>query len=428
MARETRYSFWRQKKGSLPRLLDPPLGGIDGSAGAVRAEELRLASLVRSVEGIVDSEKLSVLETCAIGWVKETISIRVLAQELATAGLDGFELMWVAGLMVLLLFPDVESRGSMLSTKDVWSAWFGCLKEAEVVRVPAIEQRDVETGSEMGDKSQDASVLWNLGRSGNGCAESEGAIDARPAGAGAGCVGASAGTGQLTGDRGCVCSAGAALDVFVGDRSRECVATVQALESVGRRDSLVGLLDCGEGNLATTGRLQGDNCASSSLVAVIGNTGAALASVLGSVLGGVRKVKFVNCLVKTLGSPEQRRVVAIARSRKGCGRPAKACGLVEAGDDVVNPSLTDSDIQGYLLLFRSRCVWVATLTWFVGLLSGRIGRLCPEVCETFLSSLSLFDHYLLVLLNDDTVWGPRPFQFLTCWLDNKVNVRRFGSE
>ncbi|KAK9026766.1 hypothetical protein V6N11_039600 [Hibiscus sabdariffa] len=80
------------------------------------------------VDGVIDEEKLSVLETCALGWVKEAVSIRVLAKEMATAGLDGFEIMWVAGSMVLLAFPDVNLRQRLLS-QDVLSTWFGHLED-----------------------------------------------------------------------------------------------------------------------------------------------------------------------------------------------------------------------------------------------------------------------------------------------------------
>ncbi|KAK9046484.1 hypothetical protein V6N11_052371 [Hibiscus sabdariffa] len=82
----------------------------------------------RRVDGVIDEKKLSVLETCALGWVKEVVSMRVLAKEMAAAGLYGFEIMWVAGSMVLLAFPDANSRQRLLS-QDVLSTWFGRLEE-----------------------------------------------------------------------------------------------------------------------------------------------------------------------------------------------------------------------------------------------------------------------------------------------------------
>ncbi|KAK9030746.1 hypothetical protein V6N11_032159 [Hibiscus sabdariffa] len=52
----------------------------------------------------------------------------VLAKEMVAVGLDGFEIMWVAGSMVLLAFPDANSRQRLLS-QDVLSTWFGRLEE-----------------------------------------------------------------------------------------------------------------------------------------------------------------------------------------------------------------------------------------------------------------------------------------------------------
>ncbi|KAK9033689.1 hypothetical protein V6N11_049875 [Hibiscus sabdariffa] len=105
-----------------------------------------------------------------------------------------------------------------------------------------------------------------------------------------------------------------------------------------------GILTYGKDDLATARLLLNDNYALSSQVAVIGDVGATLVLVLGSVLGSIWKVKSVNCLVETLRSPEQRRVVVVVRSRKGHGRPTKARGLVEASCDMLNASLMDSDV------------------------------------------------------------------------------------
>ncbi|KAK9042331.1 hypothetical protein V6N11_017408 [Hibiscus sabdariffa] len=60
----------------------------------------------RCVEGVIAEEKVVVLKTCALGWIKETVLIRVLAQEMAAARLDSFEVcgLWVAGSMVLSSF------------------------------------------------------------------------------------------------------------------------------------------------------------------------------------------------------------------------------------------------------------------------------------------------------------------------------------
>ncbi|KAK8507678.1 hypothetical protein V6N12_067011 [Hibiscus sabdariffa] len=101
----------------------------------------------RRVEGVIAEEKVAVMETCAVGWVKEVVSIRVLAKEIATAGLDGFEVMWVVGSMVLLAFLDADSRQCLLSQE-----------EAELVRVPAVEHREVLAKEAMSEQSQEVNV------------------------------------------------------------------------------------------------------------------------------------------------------------------------------------------------------------------------------------------------------------------------------
>ncbi|KAK8590014.1 hypothetical protein V6N12_024400 [Hibiscus sabdariffa] len=89
----------------------------------------------------------------------------------------------------------------------------------------------------------------------------------------------------------------------------------------------------------------GENCVTSSPVVVLCGVGAALVPIIGTIPGGVRKVKSVNSLVEALGLSAQHHIIAAACSRRGCGRPTKGTCLVEAGGDVVNASLTDSDIQ-----------------------------------------------------------------------------------
>ncbi|KAK8495049.1 hypothetical protein V6N12_033920 [Hibiscus sabdariffa] len=145
--------------------------------------------------------------------------------------------------------------------------------------------------------------------------------------------------------RGGVCSADDAGVAGAGDRSRIVVEAVQTPEFVDDQESLIGLLECGASTLNTTDLLTTNVCALSSPPAILGDVGDALVSVLGSVPGGIRKVKSMNCLVEALASPEQRRTVVVARARRGRGRPAKTRVLIEAGSDVVNASLTDSDIQ-----------------------------------------------------------------------------------
>ncbi|KAK9020582.1 hypothetical protein V6N11_010602 [Hibiscus sabdariffa] len=341
--------------------------------------ESRAVSPRQSVEGIVDDAKLVILHTCAIGWVKEATPIRVLAHELAVAGLQGFELVWVVGSMVLLSFSSVELRDVLLESTAVWSTWFGRLEawsqtvapdsrrawisisglpihlwsegtfcnitglwgsyirvdaateepssferarvlletlflgridevvqftiqgsvyvvviqEAELVRVPIVEDRDVESESEMGEKPNEVSVaspqvhepsnqvrvpspcwcvnqLWESGDGGiaGGHVRSMDVLAGRPASDG------------LDRGRGGVCSAGDAAVATVGDRTKVSMDVGLNPELEDNRDSPIGLLECGESNLNVAVSLGCQACVSSSPSAVVGVAGAALAPVL----------------------------------------------------------------------------------------------------------------------------------------------------
>ncbi|KAK9042116.1 hypothetical protein V6N11_017195 [Hibiscus sabdariffa] len=59
------------------------------------------------------------------------------------------------------------------------------------------------------------------------------------------------------------------------------------------------------------------------LTVVLGLAGAVAAPIIKSAHGGAGKVKLVNTLVDALGSPAQKRVIAVAWSRRGRGRLAK---------------------------------------------------------------------------------------------------------
>ncbi|KAK9042411.1 hypothetical protein V6N11_017486 [Hibiscus sabdariffa] len=203
--------------------------------------------------------------------------------------------------MVLLAFSTVDVRDGLLASTD----------EAELVRVPVVEHREEEFELEMGDKSHEVSVaspelnVW---------------VRARSLDVVVGCAGASVALDRLVGSHGGVCSVSDVAYAIVGNLSRVNVDVVKNSELVGDWDSLVGLLKYGE------------------------DVGTVLAPILGSVLGGFRKVKSVNCLVEALASLEQRQIVAAARSRKGRGCPGENHALIDAGNDVVNVSLTEYNI------------------------------------------------------------------------------------
>ncbi|KAK8510419.1 hypothetical protein V6N12_011784 [Hibiscus sabdariffa] len=192
-------------------------------------------------------EKLSVLQTCAVGWVKEATPNRVLAQEMDPSGLQGFELVTVKDSVYTVVF-----------------------QEAEFVRVPAVENQEEEFDSEMGDKSNEVSVVVGI----------EWWWDSR---------------GHAR-----------SLDVVVGHYAARDRPDGGRGELEGDRDSPVGLLECELGSLNATSLLVSNTCALSSPSAVVGVAGATLASVLGSVFDGLRMVKSVNFLVVALASSEQR--------------------------------------------------------------------------------------------------------------------------
>ncbi|KAK9031785.1 hypothetical protein V6N11_056073 [Hibiscus sabdariffa] len=190
-------------RGSLPRLADPPsirIKGIDVVGAEVKA-----------------------------------VSIRILAREMAEAGLDGFELQWIAGSMVLLAFPDLE---------------------AELVCVPAVEEREIDSGSEEGDSVQHGIVC------GKGAVVSDGAI-----------VGATRKLERLSG----------------------AVVTVMAIGSRGGVCSV--FLDSGKADRELVVWL-GDKV--SDTMAVVGGVGAALVPIVRAVPRGMRKVKSVNSLVEVV--------------------------------------------------------------------------------------------------------------------------------
>ncbi|KAK8474784.1 hypothetical protein V6N11_021672 [Hibiscus sabdariffa] len=73
----------------------------------------------------------------------------------------------------------------------------------------------------------------------------------------------------------------------------------------------------------------GENRVASPSTAILGAVRAALAPIIGTTLGGSRKVKSVNSLVEALGSRAQQRVIAVTRTQRGRGRMTKVNFLVE---------------------------------------------------------------------------------------------------
>ncbi|KAK8564800.1 hypothetical protein V6N12_058382 [Hibiscus sabdariffa] len=241
---------------------------------------------------------------------------------MAVAGLDGFEIMWVAGSMILLAFLDVNSRHRLLS-QDVLSTWFGCPEDwslsAEYLQVDAameeptsfewahilietfvrrqIDERDVVGGAALSKQSQEVSVASPRK---NSPVEQDGddspcwhanqlwGIESAGKGRGASMVVAGA-SDRVVCDCGGFCSEGDVDFALMGIRSREGLDIVQPSVSVAEWALL-----------------------------------ATVAPVIWFAHGGARKVKSVNTLVEALGSPVEKRVIVVARSMRGRGRPAKS--------------------------------------------------------------------------------------------------------
>ncbi|KAL4351562.1 hypothetical protein GQ457_06G013110 [Hibiscus cannabinus] len=427
--RDTRDSFWRQKKWSLPRSPDPPShfsAPVFDRDTTLRAEG-PLGGQSRRVDGVIDEEKLSMLETCALGLVKEAVSMKVLAKEMAAAGLDGFEIMWVAGSIVLLAFPDVNSRQRLLS-QDVLSTWFGRLEEWSASAEYAFQRAwlsisglpihlwsegsfrniaglwgkylRVDAATEEPTSFERAHILIETSLRGRidevvevaslgimfqivvqeaelvqiSAIEQRGVVDG-------------ADLSEQSQEASVASPQKNSLVEQVGDDSPHWHANqLWEIESVqkcrgasmvvgGASDrvvcdhEVVGDCDAAE----KYGHVVGVNSEDAPSMATLGLVGAAAAPVIGSAHGGARKVKSVNTLVEALGSPAQKRVIAAARSRRGRGWPAKVSRVEEAGGVVANESLTDSDIQACQRYLQSK----AEATLKLGNLIG----VCTMCCE-----------------------------------------------
>ncbi|KAE8663904.1 hypothetical protein F3Y22_tig00112864pilonHSYRG00154 [Hibiscus syriacus] len=81
------------------------------------------------VEGVIDKEKLQVLNYCLVGWCKNFIKISHLARQMHAKGLTGFSLMRVAGNAVLMIFEDSASLRSVKNDKsETLAEWFSIIE------------------------------------------------------------------------------------------------------------------------------------------------------------------------------------------------------------------------------------------------------------------------------------------------------------
>ncbi|KAL4283668.1 hypothetical protein GQ457_16G016100 [Hibiscus cannabinus] len=110
--REVRNTFWRHRR-DIPNGVDKLDVERATMPGGVR----------RRVCGEVDDVKIQVLQTCAVGWCRQPLSITRLADEMQSAGLRGIELMWITGSMVLFYFKNMEAREKEME-KGSLKTWF----------------------------------------------------------------------------------------------------------------------------------------------------------------------------------------------------------------------------------------------------------------------------------------------------------------
>ncbi|KAK8494395.1 hypothetical protein V6N11_021645 [Hibiscus sabdariffa] len=219
--------------------------------------------------------------------------------------------MWVASSMVLLAFPDVDTRQRLLS-QQVLSTWFGHLEEAKLVRVPTVEQREGRVSSEGG---------WGF-LSPLAC---EPTVGHRQWWEGLwGSLSAVGAAERVVYDRGGVCSAGEVDCDIMGVRSREVLVPERMLVSNPDLDSV----DSEAQGSSCVRVVELDNSVANTsamfpLLVLVGYAEAAVVPVVGTAKGGDRKVKSVNSLVEALGSPAQQRVITATSSKRGRGRSAK---------------------------------------------------------------------------------------------------------
>ncbi|KAL4280692.1 hypothetical protein GQ457_03G015910 [Hibiscus cannabinus] len=258
----------------------------------------------------------------------------------------------------ILIETSVKGRiDEVVKVASLGTMFLIVVQEAELVRVPVVEQRGVVDGASLSEQSQEASVasprknspVKQVGDdSPNWHANQLWEIKSARKGRRASMVIGGA-SNRVVCDRGGVYSEGDADFAFTRIRSCEGLDIVHPSVSIAERESLgvkvVG--DCE--SVEKYGRVVGMNGEGAHSTVILGLVGAVAAPIIGSAHGGVRNVKSVNTLVEALGSPAQKRVITVARSRRGCGRPAKVSRVEEAGRVVAKESLTDSDIHARVL-------------------------------------------------------------------------------
>ncbi|KAK8597126.1 hypothetical protein V6N13_001752 [Hibiscus sabdariffa] len=114
--RGSRDRFWKKKK-----VVTPPL---TKRLKTYRVQPPKTSTnTLRQVEGVITGDNREVLDWCAIGWCKSSISNAELARSLQSDGILGLQVMRISGDRVLLIFDDVGVRSKMLAS-DILSKLF----------------------------------------------------------------------------------------------------------------------------------------------------------------------------------------------------------------------------------------------------------------------------------------------------------------
>ncbi|KAK8507005.1 hypothetical protein V6N12_041682 [Hibiscus sabdariffa] len=115
----TRVSFWRKKR-SDEKHIDIGLSQNHSDQRNAQKQYPQLPS--KLVEGVVDGDKLDILQNCAIGFCKHSYRLRDLAKEFRDAKCERFTTMRIDGSFVILMFVDMLMRKKVMDEHqlDKW--------------------------------------------------------------------------------------------------------------------------------------------------------------------------------------------------------------------------------------------------------------------------------------------------------------------
>ncbi|KAK8571555.1 hypothetical protein V6N12_027640 [Hibiscus sabdariffa] len=105
----TRENFWRRKRSDSIRkdgIKDSRSDSMHDREGLNLTHETKR----REIEGVIDMEKMEILNNCAVGFSCKPYQISDLAGYFRKARLDGFNVLRMADASILLMFDDEGKR------------------------------------------------------------------------------------------------------------------------------------------------------------------------------------------------------------------------------------------------------------------------------------------------------------------------------